>query len=117
MYVKGLLEMMFEVQSEWIDTFISDMESLAAAEGINTPLQLSGNGPPGSVTPPSSANTSPRGSQHSHTPSGMHRPCPQNFARRFFCCNVIRQREWCVNSSSLLLWLYLAKLPFTPRIE
>lgn len=63
MYVKGLLEMMFEVQSEWIDTFINDMDSLAAAEALNTPIQ-------GSSTPPSSANTSPRGSCQSNTPSG-----------------------------------------------
>ncbi len=66
MYVKGLLEMMFEVQSEWIDTFIDDMDSLAAAEALNAPA------PPvnGSNTPPSSANTSPRGSTQSQTPSG-----------------------------------------------
>ena len=64
MYIKGLLEMMFEVQSEWIETFINDMESLAAAEALNTPAQ-------GSNTPPSSSNTSPRGPCHSHTPSGV----------------------------------------------
>lgn len=77
MYVKGLLEMMFEVQSEWIDTFIDDMESLAAAEGMHSPVQPSGSGQPGSHTPPSSANTSPRGSHHIHTPSGrqLWSPC------------------------------------------
>lgn len=66
MHVKGLLEMMFEVQSEWIDTFIDDMDSLAAAEAVNTPITP----PYGSSTRPSSANTSPRGSCHSQTPSG-----------------------------------------------
>ena len=66
MYVKGLLEMMFEVQSEWIDTFIDDMDSLAAAEAMNTPAPHTN----GSTTPPSSANTSPRGSVQSQTPSG-----------------------------------------------
>ena len=67
MYVKGLLEMMFEVQSEWIDSFIDDIDSLAAAEGLSTPMQ----GYNGSATPPSSANTSPRGSTQSQTPSGI----------------------------------------------
>ena len=68
MHVKGLLEMMFEVQSEWIDTFIYDMDSLAAAEAMNTPVSHAN----GSSTPPSSANTSPRGSVQSQTPSGLH---------------------------------------------
>jgi len=70
MHVKGLLEMMFEVQSNWIDTFIHDMEGLAAAESMHTPPHSS-NGEKGG-TPNTSANTSPRTScsGHTHTPSG-----------------------------------------------
>lgn len=68
MHVKGLLEMMFEVLSGWIDTFIHDIEGLEAAEGVGGTLQAAtqtnGN------TPPPSANTSPRGTHHVHTPSG-----------------------------------------------
>lgn len=67
MRIKGLLEMMFEVLSEWIETFIHDMEGLEAAEGVATPQQTASNG----TTPPTSTNTSPRGSHHLHTASGM----------------------------------------------
>jgi len=38
MRVKGLLEMMFEVLSDWIDAFIEDIEEVEASEtGSTTP--------------------------------------------------------------------------------
>ena len=36
MRVKGLLEMMFEVLSDWIDAFIEDIEEVEATETGNT---------------------------------------------------------------------------------
>ena len=53
--VKGLLEMMFEVLSGWIEAFIGDMEGLEATDGL---------------TPPPSGSTTPR----AHTPTGAY-PC------------------------------------------
>ena len=69
MHVKGLLEMMFEVLSDWIEAFITTMESLEAAEGMHTPPH-SGAATSGGNTPPSSATASPRGAHHTHTLSG-----------------------------------------------
>lgn len=45
MRIKGLLEMMFEVLSDWIDAFIEDIEDVEAGEtGGNTT-------PKGSISP------------------------------------------------------------------
>ncbi len=44
MRVKGLLEMMFEVLSDWIDAFIEDVEEVEASETGNTT-------PKGSLSP------------------------------------------------------------------
>ena len=64
MQVKGLLEMMFEVLSDWIQAFISDMEGLES-DGGTPPASRGG-------TPPHSGNTTPRGSliQVQTTPTG-----------------------------------------------
>ena len=69
MRVKGLLEMMFEVLSDWIETFIHDIEGLEAAEGMSAPLTFPSSSLD-STTPPPSSNTSPRGSHHLHSASG-----------------------------------------------
>ena len=44
MRVKGLLEMMFEVLSDWIDAFIEDIEEVEGSETGNTT-------PKGSISP------------------------------------------------------------------
>lgn len=50
MRVKGLLEMMFEVLSDWIDAFIEDIEEVEAGETGNTT-------PKGSLSPRDSRGT------------------------------------------------------------
>lgn len=44
MRIKGLLEMMFEVLSDWIDAFIEDIEEVEGSETGNTT-------PKGSISP------------------------------------------------------------------
>ena len=52
MRIKGLLEMMFEVLSDWIDAFIEDIEEVEGSETGNTT-------PKGSVSPRDSRGETP----------------------------------------------------------
>lgn len=52
MRVKGLLEMMFEVLSDWIDAFIEDIEEAEGTETGNTT-------PKGSISPRDSRGLTP----------------------------------------------------------